>query len=283
MSIPQHILYNTNSTVYLDTLTKLTTATVSIYTDNGTAIVSGATATNSTISTTLASAYSAGDTVITVAAATGISVGSKFWIQDDPEDVLVKKVSGTTITLRRPLMYNHISGATCQGNRLSYTVSAANANTLFWEGRIEWYSNGVLKHVSAVECSKYPLNRLATLQDVFDENPKTRNMLPDDIDMKRLLDLAHEDVLTTIAAVDKVRILTASGRELSRAVVLQFWKNYYRRDTSDDGERLYQRYDNELNNEIKKITAILPADKNQDGVISANENIRMKNVRLSRG
>lgn len=67
---------------------------------------------NGYASTVLTSAASAGDSSIDVKSADGIEAGDTLHIYDgaDKEDVTVKSVSGTTITLKNGLIYAHASG-----------------------------------------------------------------------------------------------------------------------------------------------------------------------------
>lgn len=281
MSISQHITYNYGGTIYIDVLSRPTSATVTIkYGTNS--LVSAGACTISSINTTLSSAATKGATSISVASATGCSIGKKCWLQDHPEEVLIKGVSETTVSLSRPLFYDHASSAAVEGTRVSYAVSAAQASVKFWDGRAEWLIDSILTDISAVECTVYPLRRLATIQDLFDENPKLRNLLPDEYTIERCLDNAHDDILTTIAARGRARVLCSSGRELAKAVVLRFFANYFRRDASDGSDVMYDRYKQAAEAELGKIIASLPRDTNQDGIVEKGERLSMKSIRLSR-
>ena len=279
--IPQHITYGAGGTLYLYATTRLSTPTITIRTDRNTDIVTGQSVTASTTNTTLSSAAAEGATTIAVTAATGIAFGQEI-ILSAKETVTVKSIASTTVTLQRPLIYSHASGATAQSNTLSYTVTAADADTLFWDGLAIWYNNGVYYAQTPVECTRYPLFRLATLQDVWDECPQLRDLLSPNDDPERLLKIAHDDVMTTIYSVDRATVFMASGKEISRAVTFQFLSNYYRHEAQESSETLYNRYQMALADEIKKVVSILPRDADQDQIVESNERMRTNSIRIIR-
>lgn len=281
MALPQHIAYGVGGTVSIDLLTRPTTVTLDIYTGDGSAIVSSASGTVSTISTTLSSAASRGATSIAVAAATGIAAGSVFWIQDDPEAVLAYKLATLTVSLRRPLLKDHVSGAVVQGTRVSYTVLAAAANTLFWDGRVKWTIDGATEW-TAVECTKYPLKRHASIQDVIDRQPMMYEILSPGVDTERLLDLAHEEVLERIGTTGRrIRVFPASSEFVS-ATAMAALMLHYQPQATDEGTRLFERYSTLLEREVERVVEITPRDDNQDGVVQAAEKVSMRSVILRR-
>ena len=279
--IPQHITYGVGGTIYFYATARLTSPTVTIKTDKGTVIVSAQAATQVNVATTLSSAASAGDSTISVTSANNAAYGQEI-ILSAKETVIVKSISSNVITLQRPLIMDHASNAACQCNTISYTVLAADADTLFWDGIATWYNNSVWYAQTPVECTRYPLFRLTTLQDVWDECPQLRDLLSPNDDPERLLKLAHEDVLTTISAIDKATVFFASGKEIARAVVFQFLVNYYRHEAQESSEILYNRYQMALAEEIKKVVSILPRDADQDGVVESNERMRANFIRMIR-
>jgi prepilin-type processing-associated H-X9-DG protein len=281
VSLPQHITQNVGGTVSIDLLTRPTTVTLDIYTGEGASIVSAASGTVSTISTTLSAAPSRGDVSITVGANTGIAAGSVFWIQDDPEAVLAYKVATTTISLRRPLLKDHASGATVQGTRCSYTVLAAAANVLFFDGRVKWTIDGVTEW-TALECTKYPLKRHCSIQDVIDRQPMLYEILTPGVDTERLLDLAHDEVLERIGVLGRrIRVFPASSEFVS-ATAMAALMLHYQPQATDEGTRLYERYESLTQREVERVVEITPRDDNQDGVVQAAEKVSMRSVILRR-
>lgn len=282
--IPQHITYQVGGTIYFYSRKKLTSPTVTVRNNRGGDILTAQSCTASTVSTYLSAAISPGDTSFSVASGTGITNGMELQIapSDFPEECVVKSISGTTVTPWRPLIISHASGKAVQCTTVSYTVSAAQADELFWDGLAIWYDNGVYYAQTPIECTRYPLFRLATIQDVWDEYPQLRDLLSPNDDPNRLLKLAHNDVMTTIAAIDRARCFFASGTEIARAVVFQFLCNYYRHCAQENATILFDRYQMALADEIKKIVSILPRDADQDQVAQSYERMRANSIRISR-
>jgi len=280
MSLPQHITRGFGGAVSLDLPTRPSTVTLTAETDGGAALVSGQAATVSSVATTLSAAASRGDTSITVADGTGISAGQSLWLQDDPEAVLVRKVSGTTVSLRRPVLHDHDSGATVEGTRCSYTISASDADTLFFDGRVFWTVDGE-RYVTSLECTEYPLRRLADAQVLFDIDPQLAGITDTEDDIERGLDAAHAYILTAIGARGRARVFT--GEECFRqATGLAWFMVHYRARRGEDARELYERFRNELDAELGRITTTTPRDADQDGVVEPGDAYSFRSVRLVR-
>lgn len=282
MSLPQHIVYGEGGTIFIDVDSRPTNAIVSVYTDGGSALVSDASATISSISTTLAAAASRGATSLTLANANAVTAGSVVWIQDDPEPVLVYKIttSSGVVNLRRPLLKDHANNASCEGTHISYSVLAAAANTIFFDGRAKWTIDSKSEY-TGLECTKYPLHRRATIQDVFDRQPKLYEILDSEADTERLLDLAHEEVLQRLGTAGRARCFTGSSEFIS-CTVLAMLMLYYERMASAEGTALYERYKQSLQEELERTSATTPRDTNQDGVAAPQEQMVMRSIPLRR-
>ena len=281
MSIPQHIIFGAGGTVSIDTLTRPTTAKVKIEDASGGEIVGLTNATISTISTTLSSAAAEGAWTIAVASATGISSGQEFWVRTPNEVCRCKSITSTTVTLWRRLAQAHASGSTVQGTRITYSVSAAAADSLFFDGRCIWTLDNAVAHYTSVECTRYPLARLATTEDLYREDPLFMHVLEDEADSDQLLDAGHEHVLSRIGAKMRARVFVGSS-EFKRAAALAALTTYYRAQPSESGRELYTRYGTELEAEIARLCAVVPRDENQDGEIEASEQRGYRSVRLMR-
>jgi len=283
VSLPQHLTQSEAGTVYVDLLTTAGTANVSIVTGDGSTLASGLSASISSVNTTLSAAVTRGDTSINVASASGIANAGTLFIQDDPEEILVRKVAAPVVSLRRPVKYDHVSAAVVQGTRITATVNAAVAGTLFWDGRCEWIVDGK-KYFTAVECTKYPLDRLATIQDILDIEPSFYHLADEELDVDRLLDLALSDVLKRIAAKSpdlRTRVYPAST-EFRHATALAALRMFYMRQRGDDASVLFERYSDVLKGELDRLCGVLPRDADQDGVIEPGEKTNMRSVRVGR-
>lgn len=285
MTLPQHVLYGIGGTVSTDRATRPTNAQLKIIGYDGTALLGPVNATVSTINTTLAQAATKGTRAINVASNAGINIGAKCWLQDDPEDLPVRLVSGVTITFRRPLMYDHVNGAVVEGTQIHYTMSGAQANTLAWDARCEWNIDGgaALKYTSLV-VTKYPLVRDAQATDMADIEPAIYDLVPDEVELTRLLDLAHERVLSRIAMADpnfRVHVFTGST-EFRHATALAAWMLFYMRQRGSEAKELYERFTREMEAEILRVCQIVPRDTDQDGTVEADERLSPRCGRIRR-
>lgn len=289
MSQPQHIPHNTGGAVSIQVPVRpAASQTVSCYTGAGAEVFSGETATLTAINTTLTSSASRGDRALAVNAGTNIVAGSTLWITAR-EQVLVKSISGTDVTLVRPLMYSHASGATVQSHTLSYSVSATQAATLFWDGRLEWLvddgeATEALYHQPAI-CAKYELVRFADEADWFDEEPLLYDILDPNSSPDRQLQRAWDDVAGRLASLTSGRAWTYVGAtSFIRATIYAAQVGLYRRQSGDGARELYERYQAELQSEIEKVVAGTAwRDENQDGAIGGSEQRSGRSMRLIRG
>jgi hypothetical protein len=280
MSLPQYLLYQKGGTIHIDVPTLPTAATVRIVDGGDTQKMTHVAATISTINTALAAAASACNTQITVASNTGFSVGKTFWLQDDPEEALVRAVDGGTVRLRRPLFYDHVNGATVEGGRVTCSVNAEYANALFWDGRAEWNIDGTT-YYSSVECVRYPLQRLASAQDLFDCEPKIADLVDSETDVERWLDNAHEMVLGEIAKrapEQRARVFTGTTEFKSVTAAAAMYLYMLRRAGADEREVWWVEFERRL----ASVICVVPRDANQDGVIKADERMSARSVVLVR-
>ncbi len=284
MTLPQHVTYQVGGQVSIALRTQAQNALVTLEKRDGTDIFTGQSATVSTINTALNAAASKGAYSISVSSATGISNGSTFWIQDVPEQVLAESVSGGTVTLRQPLLNDHADAATVDGTQLTYDVNAGSANSLWWDGRVLWNVDANAIHYTAVECTRYPLDRLATTAQLGDEQPKLFYITDRETDWERYLDRGHEEVLKRLAkaAPDLRARVWPGSSEFQQATVYATFMLYYGRHSSEKARVLFEHYDNMLTREVESICAVVPRDADQDGVVEEDEKINPRTIRLQR-
>jgi hypothetical protein len=99
-----------------------------VYTAAGSELQASSAASLDSVSTTLSAAADAGAASVTLTSATSVTAGRRYLL-DGTEDtggemVTVRSVSGTTVTLAARLLRAHASGATFQGTRVTFAVSA---------------------------------------------------------------------------------------------------------------------------------------------------------------
>lgn len=277
MTIPQHIIYGAGGTVSLSVASLPSAGTVTIKSGDGATIVDDAAVTVSTISTTLDEAAARGARSITVADATGIASGSEFQLSNPAEVVRCKSVSGAVVTLWRPLLHSHADTTAVSGINVSYTVLAADADSLFFDGRCEWTLDDVLVDITSCECTKYPLLRPSAInaQHLSDELPDLAQLIDVEVDSERLLDDAFNEVLEKIGGKARVRVYTGSNA-FRRASVFAACAAIFRHKPGDSARELYERYTKAFEQAAEDLQGVAPRDEDQDGVITERERITMK-------
>lgn len=283
--LPQHIQYGVASTVRITIPERPSaTYTVSCYGGSGQAIFEAATATLDSVATTLSAAAAAGAATISATSATGIAKNDTLWLTGE-EEVVVKSVSGTTVTLRRPLMDSHASGAAVESHDLSYSVSAALAGTRFWDGRLEWTVDSGAPYVQPCICTSYRWYRSASAADWYDEEPKLYDVLDSEYDVERHLDLALADVIKRIGTRERGRVWNYIGPDSFRdATILAAQRRLYRRTSGEESRELYERYTSELSDELERVmSSVAWRDANQDGAVDEAEQPTYRSIRMLRG
>lgn len=280
MALVQHITTGIGGTVSITPTSRPTNAYVTVYDGGGTAVTVNTNATISTINTTLTNAVNARGKSITVSNSSGIAEGGRFFIAAPVEWCRAKVVSGNAVTLWHPLREAHSNNATVQGTTCTLSVSATNASASFWDGRVRWELDGALQY-TGVECTKYPLNRVTTEQDILDVNPQFGALLAAEEDPNTALDAAHAYVLEVLGQRGRARCYPASS-EFAQAVALAFARNHYRAQSSDVAEKMYERFAVEFNDAMARLAATLANDEDQDGVVEAEEKRSMMSFRIER-
>lgn len=285
MSHPQYLRYSEGGTIYVDLSSRPSAVTVRLCDGDGTTkwAHTASNITISTITTTTNCVASARDTSINVLSNTGISCGSKFWLQDDPEEVLARRIDGETIYLRRPVLYGHVNAATVEGTRVVFSANSEVANSLWWDGHAEWNVDGE-RYYTAVDCTRYPMQRHASAQDLFDVEPQLAEVLEAETDVERLLDNAHDFVLMEVAkaAPDRRARVFPGSSEFATCTALAAMYLHYRRRADDPAQRLADRYRSDMASALEGVVQVTPRDADQDRDIEAEDRMSMRSVRLSR-
>lgn len=285
MALPQHITYQKGGRISVDLMDLPLAATVSVVAGNGTTKIPHSNATLSGVNTVLSQSLNVGNYVMNVGDNASISYGVPLVIGPVTESVDVRDVSGDLVHLRNPVVKDHQAGSSVVGARVTYDVSALEADDIFFDGRAEWnlaWSNGDTSTVfTAVECGKYPNHRLATIQDILDCEPNFALIVEREADPERLLDGAHMTVLEEIAKASpdgRARTFTGS-MAFRRATAAAALFHYYQPRSS---EEKMETWWNEFQRRLIALVAVVPRDADQDGVVAADEKFSMGSVRLRR-
>jgi len=284
MPLPDCLVYQVGGTLtYNGSPTKPATARVRILDGSGSEKLASTAANISSIDAILVAAVTAGDWSASVNSNVGISQGDTLYIQDDPEELLVRKVAGTTVSFRRPAMKDHVNAAPVEGVTLSYAVNSATANSLWWDGHAEWNLDGSVYDKTAVHCTKYPMRAVyPTDQEVLDVIPTLARGKPEQIDMERLRRKAADRVMSLITSLaPDQRAHTFAGSDSFRhAAALMAAMLYYMPQRGEENRELYDRFREEAETEVKRMVLAVPRDADQDGDVEADERISPMTIRL---
>lgn len=279
MAISQHIVRDLGGTI--DILLNARpaaapAATVTVRGPGGTIYVNAQSATVDSVETTLSSSAARGARSVAVTSATGIIAGREYLVGDGTsnprEHVRVRSISGTTITLVRPLLYAQASGDSFDGVYLSYAVTAAQATSLFLGGRVTWiWTEGTTTRntLRSLDCTLYPHERLATAQDLGRVMPKIFYRIPLEIDVEEALDLGYQDTLERLEGPVRIRTKTDSHSFIEATAY-----GAARRIAESMGSEQAEVRDYYAKRWAEKCDAAAqlgPFDNDQDGFVEAHE------------
>jgi hypothetical protein len=162
----------------------------------------------SAVDTTLASAAAAGATSVTVDSAAGLTAGRKYLLGGSEstggERVTVKSVSGTTVTLARPLRTAKLINARFCSTRVECVLTAAAVPSYgrHYRVTISWSVSSADQPPVEVPfdvCRYLPVTHLS-LDDVTDLDPVLLKRLPAGLWPPALIERAFDQLCRRIAA-----------------------------------------------------------------------------------
>lgn len=260
-----------------------TGATFDVLDPAGGTLQSAASVTRDSTATTLSSAAAAGAATLVVASATGITVGRRYLVGGSEdvggEFVTVRSISGTTLTLVRPIRTAKASAATVVGTRVTFGITTASTATCRRHLRVvvKWnvsstaqpevtYPFDVVRYVPESYCS---------LETVRALDPVAVKRLPEGTWWPELRDLTLDMLFRRVAA--KVAPGAVVGaRDLTTPHALLILAHLS--DGTDRGDHYGERFRQELDAAL----AAGPVDDDQDGAIDTWEGWR-RGCRLVRG
>ena len=270
MPLPEHITYQLGGTVTLEPPTRPTNALITIYQGTGAIVVNNTTASVATFNTTTAAAVNARAKSLTLSNASGLSSGDRFQLAEPVEWCKAKSISGNAVTLWHPLREAHANNVVACKTLVTFAVNAASAASTFWDGRARWEVDSNAVYWTGVECSKYPLRRVANEQTLLAIHPQFAAVLEAEADPDAALDAAHDHVLLALGAAGRARVYPGST-EFCNATALALARNHYRHQSSAAAKELFDRYSAELDKEIERLMASIIPDDDQSGAVDANE------------
>lgn len=270
MPLPEHITYQIGGTLTLEPPSRPANAQVTVYQGTGAIVVNNVAANVAVFNSVTTTALNARTKTITVDNASGLSAGDKFVIDSPVEWCRAKVVSGNSVTLWHPLREAHANNVATYRTMLTLAVNAASSNALFFDGRARWEVNGDTLYWTGVECTKYPLRRVANEQTILALHPQFASVLEAEADPENALDAAHDHVLLALGANGRTRVFPGST-EFINATALALARNHYRHQSSAAAKELYERYAAELDKELERLMASIVPDNDQDGAVSLDE------------
>lgn len=257
----------TLETYFLDR--QVSTCTVTVRTGEGGIKLDATAATVDTVATTITTQGSAKATSLALSSAAGVVVGRRYLLggvsaSQPREAVSVKDLTASTATLWAPLRYNHASGTTFKGTRVSYAVASTVCDATWWGGWADWTPNSGDVQTETVDCTLRKIPEYgcdeADIQQVF---PKEGKILDAELDMPRAIKQARDWFLIDLGG--KTRAHTFMGADHFRQpIAYKFWllrrpsMGAEWKDILDELQKDYDRM-------VTQIQSQVPADVDQDG------------------
>lgn len=245
--------------------------------DGGDIVAAATAATLDTVATTLSAGAASGATSLSVTAAAGIVVNRRYLLSltgTQSEFIEVKAISGTTVTLKYPLAYDHANASAFEGTRISYALAGA-VTTLeedYCRATFSWSVGAAVQTPGIVEftITRHPVLNPAALPDLFAVEPMLRRKLAGDTDLTDVLARAWDEVLDRLWAMGTRPGAIVGAGKVKRAVVyhaLALCSEQYGREFRDEQEFWATRALGTLD-AFKVIGAI---DEDEDDAVETHE------------
>jgi len=237
--------------------------TVDIFKGAGAQVVTTGACTVDTVNTTSTAATAAQDEAVALTSVAGITTGRRYLFGG--EEVGIKSISGSTVTLWAPLAIVHAIGSTFQGLRVTYDVSALQAATVWSDGYATFTPDSGLPQTEVVHCTKHTFpDAMISAYDVRGIIPRMSGSVDADLDLEKayrdardnfLLDLGGKTMVNAIIGVAQFRQLVAMRFWLDRRP--EFGENW-----APEFDNVEKRYMAGLD----RAQSVSPIDADGDGV-----------------
>lgn len=277
-------------TVYADELHERAdvSPTFEVKSTSGAVLASG-TGSVDAVNTTLAAGAGAGATSLSLTSASSVAVGRRYFVggTEDAggEIITVDAISGTTITLARPLMRAAASGSTFYGTRVSCAVSAAACAMIARGCRVEvtYTVSSAARPVLSLEfdVTRYALRTGLTTEHVRDLDPALARRAAKGTVWPRVIELAWERIVTRIGLQKDPGGLVGAidlTQPHALAVLLLIAEQSTDAESVQRAELLRTRLDTEL----AAMLAARAFDDDQDGAVEPHEGF-VRTINVMRG
>ncbi len=272
------VQYGTSGSVTFDLPSRPSGAgTAAVLTTAGSALTSP-TPTLDSVNTTLSASAAAGATSVTVTSATSVSAGRRYLVGGAEtaggETVLVAAVSGTTVTLARPLTSARASGATFQGVRVTVAVSSACTATVARQYRVEWTDPDTSEVIAVpFDVTRYAPRTFLTMSLLLDLDAALRKRVAQGTWLPAVIERAWEMLLDDLGTKDRHPGGYAGHIELTTPHAYLVRSLLAETDTTAEGiayrDDMRQRYADELARALASVAYDAAGDGN--AVVGASQ------------
>jgi hypothetical protein len=266
------------------------TVTASLYLPNGASNGTGS-VTIDNASSTVSNAATYGATTLNIGSTTNFKIGHKYIVGNaDPENytaevVHVKSKTTNTITLLRPLLFDHSSGDSIGGSQIDIRLTSAQTSVLGKGHRVEisYSVSGSAQPVLTEDFSVtryYPISLLTT-ETIRDFDPTLSKKLPTGVSFEDLKNQTWSMILNRIGANYSAGSLvgtfdlTVAHQYLVRAIIAE--------GAGPDQQETARLYRERFQEEFNTVMAASTFDQNQDGITNQANDKYFKMIRLVRG
>lgn len=227
-----------------------------VYAPAGGVVQSSTAATLDSVDTTLSGAAAQGATSVSVTSATGITAGRRYLLggaeADGGEVVLVRSVSGTTITLARALQYARASGTAFASARVSFAVGASAAAAIGRGYRVEYtWPAGDAQQVEVVpfDVTRFTPSSSLTTDDLRSLDAQIGKKVSSGVWLPDVIERTWEMILRRVAqkaapgGFAGLIDLTTAHDYLTRAVLLESAGDEFAATRNDLRARFEQEFD----------------------------------------
>ena len=264
------VQYNGSGTVTFDLASRPSGAGTATVRTMGGAAQTTPTPTLDSVNTTLSSAAAAGATSLSVSIATGIVVGRRYLVGGAEvaggESVLVSGLSGTTVSLARPLSRAKALASAFQGTRITVAVSTACTAEIVRQSRVEWVDPDT-SEVLAIpfDVTRYAPRSHLTESLLLDLDASLRKRLPAGAWIPAIMERAWEMLLDDLGTKERhpggyagVVELTTAHAYLTRSLVAET-------DTTAEGVEYRNDLRDRFRQELDRSLASVAYDTERDG------------------
>lgn len=280
---------STGGTIFFEFPTQPDSGSISVklYAPNGSGW-GAPSVTPDTVNTTITGTVGPGSQTLGVNTVTGLVAGRRYLL-DGPETVggesiTVKAVSGSSVTLFRPVITAHLSGSSLKGTGCLVSLTGSQTGTVGrgYRGEAFWTLDGVAQHpvVFSFHLVRYSPVSYLTMEDVRDLDPTLASKLPKGAFFSALRDKTWNMILNRVAStvnpgavVGTVDLTVAHSFLVRSELALTAGPDFIEYRT-----QMAQRFAEELEAALAACTV----DTNEDGIIAANEAFR-RVIHLVRG